>query len=133
MLLLQTVSYALETDWIVLYLPRLSSTIDSSAPYTYHASSGTFHQPTLAIDAMRKLVDNNGKKLDGLVVKTAVGPIKEGMSISEAVRVGAKDEKFAVEVLEAVLEAVGAQDKSAPCLELVVVTIEAQADVDGWT
>ncbi|CAD6564388.1 MAG: 37S ribosomal protein S23 mitochondrial [Tremellales sp. Tagirdzhanova-0007] len=112
MLLIQTVAYCLESGWIVLYDPRAATWIDSSAPYTYHAPSKTFHQPTIASNLLANLLTVNAQKLAQIRIEKAMslGEQQFGSDtrLIDLVRLGS-NEKLAVDVLASVLDVLSTQ------------------------
>ena len=61
--LLQAVAHALESKWVVLYVPRAVDWINSSSPYLYSSQLGTYLQPELAQAMMQSLLKVNGSLL----------------------------------------------------------------------
>jgi len=126
MLLLQTVSYCLQSGWIVLYVPRgkqfsspsdkllrviAATWIDSSVPYAYDPRSKTFHQQTIASTLLKSLTVNE-RKLAEIKLEKQVSidgqTIAAGTSLVELFRLG-RNEKLAVEVLAALMDVLGTQ------------------------
>ncbi|TYJ57428.1 hypothetical protein B9479_001744 [Cryptococcus floricola] len=108
-LLLQSVVYALETDWIVLYQPRASKWTNSTSHYIYDPSTKTYSQWESAQDILNVLVQTNKDKLDAIkldeTVELAKGKeIKQGSSLTEVAQLGAKDDRVAVAAFEAVID-----------------------------
>ena len=87
--------------------------VDSTAPYGYHAASKTFHQPTIATSLLNSLLANNEQKLAQIKLsKTVIAggqTIGAGQDLAEVVRSHARDDKASVEVLAAVMDALGVQ------------------------
>lgn len=119
-LLIQAVSYALESGWVVLYEPEARKWVDSSSAFAYDDASQTFHQTQLAAQLLEKLQSINKDRLASIKLAKAVEvgttiKLAEGAKLSELVAAGAKDERLAVPVLEAVLDALATQT-SVPVL-----------------
>jgi hypothetical protein len=79
--------------------------IASRHPYTYSSQHNYFIQPSVSAALLERLLAVNGKALETL--KTPGG----GESLASLARRGAKDQKVAVDVLEQVLAALGAQSE----------------------
>lgn len=125
MLLLQTAAYALESGWIVLYVPRgqldvtrapwmkltvlaAAEWIQSSSEYRYHAETKSFHQPALAASLLDTLLTVNRKALSGITAEKQIGTSAKGTALDEVCRAGVKSDQ-AVDVLVGVLDALGKQ------------------------
>ncbi|WVF66537.1 hypothetical protein IAT40_001277 [Kwoniella sp. CBS 6097] len=107
-LLLQTVAYASESGWIVLCNPRASEWTNSSSHYVYDSATQTFSQWQSAQRMLTTLSEINGDKLDAIKLPSAVElaqgkTVEAGASLSTLVRTGAKDDRVAVQALDAVM------------------------------
>ncbi|GFZ44547.1 hypothetical protein JCM24511_02270 [Saitozyma sp. JCM 24511] len=125
-LLLQTASYALESGWIVLYVPHASEWINSSSPYRYSPSTSTFHQPALASKLLGQLLSVNAEALASVTLPKSVKledgrEVSQGTNLAEVAKLG-RSEDVAVGVLDAVIGAL-AQQSEHP---LLVAIDEAQ-------
>ena len=71
-LLLQAVSYAQSTDWIVLYLPSALPLVNSSTPHSYSQQRALFEQPALAASLLTKFAAANKAAFKALQTTKAV-------------------------------------------------------------
>ncbi|ORY26490.1 mitochondrial ribosomal death-associated protein 3-domain-containing protein [Naematelia encephala] len=114
MLLFQAVNYAIDSKWIVLYTPRMDQWIDSSSPYAYSQETKTFHQPVLAAKLLQTTLSSNQKALAGLRLGETL-PLEGGQilgpdtDLAEVCKIGSRDERISVPVLEAFFKALGSQ------------------------
>ncbi|EIW73020.1 hypothetical protein TREMEDRAFT_26438, partial [Tremella mesenterica DSM 1558] len=60
---LHATAYALESDWIVLSIPRASEWVSSIHAYEYHSPTKIFRQPTLAADLLNRLLQTSEHRL----------------------------------------------------------------------
>ncbi|WWD22697.1 hypothetical protein CI109_107190 [Kwoniella shandongensis] len=107
-LLLQSVSYAVESGWIVLYVPKATEWTNSSTHYIYDPSTQIFAQWQSAQQLLSTLLATNKDKLDAIKlssnVELAQGKnVEKGSSLSALVQLGAKDDRVAVKALDAVM------------------------------
>ncbi|KAI0718085.1 mitochondrial ribosomal death-associated protein 3-domain-containing protein [Cerioporus squamosus] len=58
-LLLQAVQYAVQKDWITLYIPRAINLVNSSTPYVYDPRTQTYGQPAFAQQLLKRFADVN--------------------------------------------------------------------------
>ncbi|WRT63202.1 uncharacterized protein IL334_000105 [Kwoniella shivajii] len=108
MLLLQSVNYALESGWIVIFNPKASEWTNSSSHYIYDPSTKIFNQWQAAQQQLSTLLANNQKKLDSIKLNSDIDlaqgrQVNQGSSLSELVQLGTKDDRVAVKVLDAVM------------------------------
>lgn len=129
-LLLQSAAHALQSGWIVLYIPRgqyillyilfptsryvvrgrveadthpsAAEWIQSASEYKYHPSSKSFHQSALASTILNTLITVNSELLSTIKSSSQIGTSATGTSLVEVCRNGAKSEE-SVQVLQAVL------------------------------
>lgn len=124
-LLVQAFSYALESGWIVLMLPRALQLVDSSSPYVHSEAQQTFLQPELARSLLERLLAVNGEPLRKIALRDGPvtlarggGTIEAGTNLADVARrgVGAGVAPDAVQtVLETVLRAL-VQQRDVPVL-----------------
>ncbi|KAF9438327.1 37S ribosomal protein S23 mitochondrial [Entomortierella beljakovae] len=117
--LLQTVSHCLTAGWVVIYVPKASTWINSSYPYNKVASTSSFTQPSLASTVIGQVNSVNNTILSKIVTSedARVGrhDVKAGTSLTELLEVGIKDPFAAQNVLEVLLKELGTQ-KEIPTL-----------------
>lgn len=113
MLLLQAVSHAIESSWIVLYDPSAAKWVNSSSQFEYNAESKTFHQPELASTLLSKLLAVNRDRLANITlpadVKFKTQTLKKGSKLVDLVALGVKDSRSSVQALEATLSTLASQ------------------------
>jgi len=106
-LLLQTVEYATHNDWIVLYVPRAISLVNSSSPYTYDARTRTFVQPSFSYELLRRFSSVNSGALQQISSQEELilegQTIPSGTSLSQLVNTGLENKELAPIVLSALM------------------------------
>ncbi|WVN87579.1 uncharacterized protein L203_102762 [Cryptococcus depauperatus CBS 7841] len=107
-LLIQSVAYALESDWIVLYTPRATEWTNSSSHYIYDPSLKTFSQWESAQTTLSILLETNKDKLAAIKLPSTIeftkgNSIEEGESLTSLIQLGAKDDRVAVQVFDEVM------------------------------
>lgn len=60
--MLQAASYALESDWLLVYIPRGINLVDSSSPFVYSATSQTYVQPEATRALLTRILSVNGEE-----------------------------------------------------------------------
>ncbi|WVR03081.1 hypothetical protein IAU60_000070 [Kwoniella sp. DSM 27419] len=108
MLLLQSVAYAIESNWIVLYQPKATEWTNSSSHYVYDSTTQTFAQWQSAQAILSDLLSVNQSKLDAIKLPSAVElgqgrKAEAGSKLSALVQTGVKDDRVAVQVLDSVM------------------------------
>ncbi|WWC67298.1 mitochondrial 37S ribosomal protein mS29 [Kwoniella pini CBS 10737] len=108
MLLLQTVAYALESGWIVLFNPKATEWTNSSSHYIYDSQTQLFSQWQSAQSILSTLLAINKDKLDAIKltsdIELAQGKTaSKGSKLSDLVATGSKDDRVAVKVLDEVM------------------------------
>ncbi|WVQ64300.1 uncharacterized protein L199_002462 [Kwoniella botswanensis] len=108
MLLLQSVAYALESGWIVLFNPKATEWTNSSSHYIYDSSTQTFNQWQASQQILSTLLSNNKDKLDSIKLPADISlpqgkTAAKGSKLSELVSVGSKDDRVATQALDAVM------------------------------
>lgn len=132
--LLQAVQYALERQWIIIYIPRGSfplhslpslnlfntwflaaiSLVDSSTPYIYDPRTRTYLQPNASYQLLQRLLTVNHKALSSLyttkdLVIDRKANFEAGASLEKLVNMGVKDISIAPIVLERLLDELSEQ------------------------
>ncbi|KAG8684321.1 37S ribosomal protein S23 mitochondrial [Ceratobasidium sp. 394] len=117
-LLLQAANYAAVKKWVVLYVPRAISWVDSTTPYAYDARTRTFQQPELALQTLGQFVEANAEILRSSDTKIAtdiqnerLGNFSAGTPLSKLLDMGLKDQSLATEVLQVTLRVLSEQTK----------------------
>lgn len=93
-LLTQALSYALESGWLVISIPRVLRLVDNSSPYVYSEAQQTYQQPQVAQSLLEKILYVNQDLLgqvalaDGAVSLGRSGKIEAGTNLSDVIRQG---------------------------------------------
>ncbi|KAI0796114.1 mitochondrial ribosomal death-associated protein 3-domain-containing protein [Abortiporus biennis] len=125
--LLQAVEYCMSNDWIVLYIPRAATIVNSSTPHTYDARTRTYLQPKYSFQLLQRFLSVNESKLQNL--KTSREHVLErstlpaGSPIIDLLSVGLNDQASAPSVLSTLLSELASQE-SHPVL-LAIDEIQA--------
>lgn len=123
-LLLQCFSYALESSWIVIYIPRTINLVDSSSPYSYNEALQTYLQPEIARNLLQKILANNESSLSKLDTGAESITLDGGLTlqpnttITKAIQAGFKTETTAAatqQILELTMKII-IQQKEIPVL-----------------
>ncbi|KAI0272373.1 mitochondrial ribosomal death-associated protein 3-domain-containing protein [Gloeopeniophorella convolvens] len=109
-LLVQGVEYAAAAGWLVMYIPRAASLVNSSTMYTYDLRTRTYLQPIFAQQTLQRFRTVNESLLGSLTLEGGI-ELGDGVLID----IGLKEQTSAPAVLSALLEALGKQTK-APVL-----------------
>ncbi|THU80619.1 hypothetical protein K435DRAFT_736067 [Dendrothele bispora CBS 962.96] len=114
-LLLQAVRYCLENDWVVIYIPRAKSTVNSTTTHTYDLRTRTYLQPEYASQILRRILGVNSKLLSDINTKQSLSlerrQIPAGTSLSELATIGVKEQQLATVILDALMNELSAQKK----------------------
>ncbi|EJD07363.1 uncharacterized protein FOMMEDRAFT_16060 [Fomitiporia mediterranea MF3/22] len=115
-LMLQTVSYALANEWIVMYIPRAHKLVDSSTTYFYDARTQTYLQPTASNQILQRFLNVNKKIIDQMkVTKEVVFERRASVPVGEPLlslfAIAASEQHLAPMILSVVLEELGKQEK----------------------
>ncbi|WWC90199.1 uncharacterized protein L201_005132 [Kwoniella dendrophila CBS 6074] len=111
MLLLQSVAYALESGYIVLFNPKATEWTNSSSHYIYDSSTQFFNQWESSQTILSNLSLNNKDKLDQInliedIDFSSIPGVKnltKGTKLSELVSLGSKDDRLSVKALDQVM------------------------------
>ncbi|KAG0377283.1 37S ribosomal protein S23 mitochondrial [Mortierella sp. AD032] len=121
-LLLQTVSHCLSAGWIVIYVPKASTWMNSSFAYNKVANSTSFVQPLLTSNLVGQIQNVNRAVLDKIntTEEALVGrhEIKKGTSLSALLEFGVKDQFASQDVMEVFMKEISNQ-KDIPTLVAV--------------
>ncbi|KAI1318699.1 37S ribosomal protein S23 mitochondrial [Mortierella claussenii] len=117
--LLQTVSHCHSAGWVVIYVPRASTWVNSSYAYSKISNSNSFVQPLLASNLAGQIMNANYSALNKMVISedATVGrhEIEKGTTLKALLETGVKDQFSAQEVMEVFMKELGAQ-KEIPTL-----------------
>lgn len=116
--LLQAVHHAVETDWLVLYIPRIEALVGSKSRFAYSPEEQIFVQPDLSNDLLQRFLKANQRILQTLDFPAQ--PNVPGLPSDQCKLENAKDmlnliefvrrtPEFAPSVLRSVLKAVASQ------------------------
>ncbi|KAF9966537.1 37S ribosomal protein S23 mitochondrial [Mortierella alpina] len=118
-MLLQTVSHCLSSGWVVIYVPKASTWMNSSYAYNKVPNTTTFVQPALASALAGQINSVNKDALNKIVTseKAKVGrhDVEKGTTLSALLQMGIKDQLAAQDVLEVFMNEMSAQ-KEIPTL-----------------
>ncbi|KZT25215.1 hypothetical protein NEOLEDRAFT_1162888 [Neolentinus lepideus HHB14362 ss-1] len=108
-LLLQAVEYAEKTGWLVLYIPRAVSIVNSSTTHIYDLRTQTYHQPTFAYQTLMRFLTVNRDRLQNLKTTVDVpldrrSTVPAGDGLVDLIEIGLRDPFLAPTVLTAVME-----------------------------
>ncbi|KAF7309328.1 hypothetical protein MIND_00303100 [Mycena indigotica] len=115
-LLLQAVQYAHAAgDWVVIYIPRTRTFVDSSTPYSYSLATRTYLQPRAARATLSRIGRANAHHLEHLSTTQEVTLVDGGAAfpigtpLQTLIDAAAADEALAPAALDAVMAALGGQ------------------------
>ncbi|EAU90026.1 mitochondrial carrier protein [Coprinopsis cinerea okayama7 len=98
-LLHQAVQYATEKGWIVFYIPRAVSLVNSTTPHVYDLRTQTYLQPYAAHQAVQKLLTVNADALSKLTLSSPIVTDKltfeAGKTLAEVAGICVKDKSYA--------------------------------------
>lgn len=94
-LMLQAFSYALESSWLVIYLPKSLTFVDSSSPYAYSEKHQVYLQPELTKHILQRILSVNKDHLskitsdDGpFTLDGRGGKIEKGANLATIIQQG---------------------------------------------
>ncbi|EJF64026.1 hypothetical protein DICSQDRAFT_53564 [Dichomitus squalens LYAD-421 SS1] len=113
--LLQAVQYAIQKDWVTLYIPRGIALVNSSTPYVYDPRTQTYGQPAFAQQLLKRFVDVNERLIKDLKVQGSY-PLKEtainsSSPLLDMINIGIESQESAPTVLSALLTELSKQTK----------------------
>ncbi|GAA6063946.1 hypothetical protein JCM10212_002144 [Sporobolomyces blumeae] len=112
-LMLQAVSYAQSSGFVVIYLPSSTPLTNSSTPHLYSSARALFDQPLLSASLLNKLSTTNKAAFKELKTtkEWAFGDRKvaKGKSLEELCKAAGGDDKIVTSVFEAVMEELSTQ------------------------
>ncbi|KAI0358308.1 hypothetical protein OH77DRAFT_1421633 [Trametes cingulata] len=112
-LLLQAVQYAIQKQWISLYIPRAINLVNSSTAYAYDPRTQTYGQPAFAQQLLKRFVDVNEALVRPLTVQESYPfderSIGSGAPFLDLISVGLEYQHQAPTVLSALLDELAKQ------------------------
>ncbi|KIK63998.1 hypothetical protein GYMLUDRAFT_40216 [Collybiopsis luxurians FD-317 M1] len=112
-LLLQAVQYCLAKGWIVIYIPRAKSTVNSTTTHAYDLRTQTYLQPNYAQQLLRRIHEVNSATLETLSIKQTLNldrrSFSSGTTLAQLASAGGKDATISSAVLEAFLNELSQQ------------------------
>ncbi|EPQ56717.1 hypothetical protein GLOTRDRAFT_138372 [Gloeophyllum trabeum ATCC 11539] len=115
-LLLQAVEYAVRSGWMVLYIPRAISLVNSTTTYTYDLRTQTYLQPEFAFQTLQRFRTVNAEKLQHLHTSQDIpldrrSSLPAGSGLVDLIEIGTRDVYLAPTVLSALMEELGKQTR----------------------
>ncbi|KAH9815359.1 mitochondrial ribosomal death-associated protein 3-domain-containing protein [Melampsora americana] len=113
--MLQAVSYAVQQNWIVLYIPDVKSLVNGQYAYEYCPKDQIYHQNSLSVSILNMLSSSNlgGINLDqeyqlfGMKDEKSIEasePLTTGLPITNLIQMGINQPHFAPMILEIVFD-----------------------------
>lgn len=102
--LLQSVVYAQQSGWLVMYIPKSQHLVDSSYDYVppVEGSNSLWSQPALSAYLLKTFAESNKDKLANVKISQDYAQVKKGDSLYDLCMYASKFENSAVEVFEGV-------------------------------
>ncbi|KAE9390570.1 hypothetical protein BT96DRAFT_865483 [Gymnopus androsaceus JB14] len=114
-LLLQAVQYCLAKDWIVIYIPRAKTTVNSTTTHSYDLRTQTYLQPNFASQTLRRILEVNSANLQTLTMRHGLNfdrrSFASGTTLAQLASAGAKEPALASVALETLLNELCQQSK----------------------
>ncbi|KAJ4482989.1 mitochondrial ribosomal death-associated protein 3-domain-containing protein [Lentinula edodes] len=114
-LLLQSVQYCLAKGWIVIYIPRAKTTVNSTTTHTYDLRTQTYLQPNYAQQTLRRILEVNSANLETLTLREGLNydrrSFSSGTTLAQLASAGSKDAVISSVVLETLLNELSRQSK----------------------
>ncbi|KAF8507950.1 mitochondrial ribosomal death-associated protein 3-domain-containing protein [Hysterangium stoloniferum] len=113
-LLVQAVNYAISTGWIVLYIPRAITLLNSSTKHQYDIRTRTFQQPSASQQLLKRFVSVNNEALQTMKTSLPIdverlSGFTPGLPLLQLIQAGVRDPNLAPDILSIVLDQLGAQ------------------------
>ncbi|VDC06087.1 unnamed protein product [Peniophora sp. CBMAI 1063] len=114
--LLQAVQYARAAKWLVMYIPRAVSLVNSTTNFSYDMRTQTYVQPVFARSTLSRFLTVNEALLSHLKLESPVEvdqntTVPAGASYADLVRIGTDNVALAPNALSGLLESLGKQTK----------------------
>ncbi|KAJ4474475.1 mitochondrial ribosomal death-associated protein 3-domain-containing protein [Lentinula aciculospora] len=114
-LLLQAVQFCLAEEWIVIYIPRAKTTVNSTTTHTYDLRTQTYLQPNFAQQTLRRILEVNSSNLQTLTMREGLNydrrSFSSGTTLAQLASAGSKDPVISSVVLETLLNELSRQSK----------------------
>ncbi|KAK0431957.1 mitochondrial ribosomal death-associated protein 3-domain-containing protein [Armillaria borealis] len=118
-LLIQSVQYCHAQDWIVIYVPRAVSTVNSTTMHTYDLRTQTYVQPNYAHQTLRRILIVNRARLESIPTRKTHAfekvKVEEGSPLTALIEAGLADKAIAPAILDELFSELGEQ-KQHPVL-----------------
>ncbi|GAA5940077.1 mitochondrial 37S ribosomal protein mS29 RSM23 [Sporobolomyces koalae] len=119
-LMLQAVSYAQSSGFVIIYLPSATPLVNSSTPHIYSEPRALFDQPVLSAQLLTKLATVNKQAFKEIKTTKAyqfgtAPKFPAGKSLEELSKQANGDDKIVTSVFEALIEELSTQ-KTRPVL-----------------
>ncbi|PSR70669.1 hypothetical protein PHLCEN_2v13442 [Hermanssonia centrifuga] len=112
-LLLQAVEHFVAKKWIVLYIPRALTLVNSSSHYIYDPRTRTYLQPDFSYELLRRFQQINKAALEKLKTTKAfvsdTAPVRVGAPLTRLIDVGIENKSLAPVALSALFEELSQQ------------------------
>ncbi|PBK91850.1 hypothetical protein ARMGADRAFT_931549 [Armillaria gallica] len=112
-LLIQSVQYCHAQDWIVIYVPRAVSTVNSTTMHTYDLRTQTYVQPNYAHQTLRRILIVNRARLESIPTRKAHAfekvKVEEGSPLTTLIEAGLADKAIAPAILDELFSELGEQ------------------------
>ncbi|KAJ3999088.1 mitochondrial ribosomal death-associated protein 3-domain-containing protein [Lentinula boryana] len=114
-LLLQAVQYCLAKEWIVIYIPRAKTMVNSTTTHVYDLRTQTYLQPNYAQQTLRRILEVNSANLQTLTMRDGLSydrrSFSSGTTLAQLASAGSKDPAISSVVLETLLTELCRQSK----------------------
>ncbi|KAG0246911.1 mitochondrial ribosomal death-associated protein 3-domain-containing protein [Mortierella sp. GBAus27b] len=116
-MLLQTVSHCLSAGWVVIYVPKASTWMNSTFAYNKAANTTTFVQPLLASNLAGQINSVNKPTLSKIVTSEIVkvgrqgAEVAKGTTLTDLLEIGVRDTSAAQDVMEVFMKEMSAQNE----------------------
>jgi small subunit ribosomal protein S29 len=112
--LLQAVQYCISRNWIVMYIPRAVTLVNSSTPHIYDPRTRTYLQPAMAYQTLQRFLTVNRTNLSRLTMRNELildrkPTLPAGTFLKDLIDVGLKDQSVAPTILSVLLSELGEQ------------------------
>ena len=91
-LLLQAVQHCASQKWVVVYLPRAVSIVNSTTPYMYDIRTQTYLQPAFAFQTLQRMLTVNAEALGSIQLQEDLvlekRRVPAGTSLADLIDIG---------------------------------------------
>ncbi|KAF9070753.1 mitochondrial ribosomal death-associated protein 3-domain-containing protein [Rhodocollybia butyracea] len=113
--LLQAVQYCLAKEWVVIYIPRAKTLVNSTTMHTYDLRTRTYFQPKFAQQLLQRTLDVNSKVLETMTMREGVNfdrrSFPAGTTLAALAAGGAKEQAISSVAFETLIGELCAQSK----------------------